>query len=47
MSVDYYLAIDPGQATGVAIGRMTQDKPMEVIYTGIVPFGTQGFIGWR
>ena len=46
MSVDYYLAIDPGQASGVAIGRMTQDEPMEVIYTATVPFGTQGFIDW-
>jgi hypothetical protein len=46
MSVDYYLAIDPGQATGVAIGRISEELPLEVIYTAIIPFGTQGFIDW-
>lgn len=46
MSVDYLMAIDPGQATGIAIGRSTEHEPMEVIYTAIVPFGVQGFIDW-
>jgi hypothetical protein len=46
MSVDYYLAVDPGQATGVAVGRIAEELPLEVIYTAIVPFGTQGFIDW-
>jgi hypothetical protein len=46
MSVDYYLAVDPGQSTGVALGRWSEDKPLEVIYTGIIPFGTQGFVEW-
>jgi len=46
MSVDYYMAVDPGQATGVAIGRMTDTDAMEVIYTAIIPGGTKGFINW-
>lgn len=46
MSVDYIMAIDPGQATGIAIGRYTEKDPMEVIYTGIIPFGVRGFIDW-
>lgn len=46
MSVDYYLAIDPGKATGVAIGRVTETEPLEIIYTAIIPFGVKGFIEW-
>ena len=46
MSVDYIMAIDPGQATGIAIGRITEKEPVEVIYTAIVPFGVNGMIDW-
>jgi len=46
MSIDYVMAVDPGKATGVAIGRFTEDKPLEVIYTAIIPGGTQGFCEW-
>lgn len=46
MSVDYYLAVDPGKATGVAIGRLTPEEALEVIYTAIIPNGAQGFIEW-
>ena len=46
MSVDYYMAIDPGEATGIAIGRITEDDAMEVVYTAIVPGGTTGLINW-
>jgi hypothetical protein len=46
MSVDYYMAVDPGRATGVAIGRVAHDRPMEVIYTAIIPGGARGFIDW-
>jgi hypothetical protein len=46
MSVDYYLAVDPGKATGVAIGRVTDDSAMEVIYTALIQGGTKGVIEW-
>jgi len=46
MTVDYYMAVDPGKATGVAIGRVTDDSAMEVIYTAIIQNGTRGFIDW-
>ena len=46
MTVDYYLAIDPGMATGVAIGRVTEDEPMEVIYKAIIQGGVYGFAEW-
>jgi len=46
VSVDYYMAVDPGMATGVAIGRVTEEEPLEVIYVGIIPQGAQGFIDW-
>lgn len=46
MSVDYYMAIDPGRATGIAIGRMTEELPMDVIYKAIIPEGTVGFAEW-
>jgi len=46
MSIDYYMAIDPGLATGIAIGRITETEPLDVIYTAIVPNGTRGFIDW-
>lgn len=46
MSIDYYMAVDPGKATGVAIGRMSKDSPLEVIYTAIIQGGTLGFIDW-
>lgn len=46
MSVDYYMAVDPGKATGVAIGRVTTEQPLEIIYTAIIPEGTRGFVDW-
>jgi hypothetical protein len=46
MSVDYYMAIDPGKATGVAIGRVTDERAMDVIYTAIIPGGAKGLIDW-
>jgi hypothetical protein len=46
MSVEYYMSVDPGKATGVAIGRVTDSEALEVIYTAIVPGGTKGFIDW-
>ena len=46
MSVDYYMSIDPGKATGIAIGRMTEELPLEVVYRAIIPDGTFGFIEW-
>lgn len=46
MSVDYYMAVDPGQATGVAIGRLSKEEPLEIIYTAIIQGGTRGFVDW-
>ena len=46
MDVNYILAIDPGRATGVAIGRYTLVDPVEIIYTGIIPGGAVGFAEW-
>ena len=46
MTVHYVIAIDPGVATGVAIGRRSIYDPLEVIFTGIVPGGTVGFCEW-
>jgi len=46
MSVDYYMSVDPGKATGVSIGRVTAEQPLEIIYTAIIPNGTTGFIEW-
>lgn len=46
MNVNYILAVDPGRATGVAIGRYTLTDPLEVIFTGIIPGGTVGFAEW-
>jgi len=40
------MAVDPGVATGVAIGRRSVSMPLEVIFTGIVPGGTYGFSEW-
>lgn len=46
MSINYVMAVDPGRATGVAIGRYSVNMPVEVIYTGIIPGGTTGFAEW-
>ena len=46
MNINYVLTIDPGKATGVAVGRYSITMPMEVIFTGIIPGGTQGFCEW-
>lgn len=46
MSIDYYMAVDPGKATGVAIGRLSDNDPLEVIYTAIIQGGVYGFIDW-
>lgn len=46
MSINYVMAVDPGRATGVAIGRYSVSMPVEVIYTGIIPGGTLGFCEW-
>lgn len=40
------MAIDPGVATGVAIGRRSVSMPLEPIFTGIIPGGTFGFSEW-
>ena len=46
MKVEYIFAIDPGKATGVAFGRITDLEAVEIIYAGIIPGGVQGFIDW-
>lgn len=46
MTVEYVFAIDPGKATGVAMGRITDVEAVEMIYAGIIPGGTEGFIQW-
>lgn len=46
MSIDYYMAIDPGRATGLTIGRMSAEEPLEIIYTAIIQGGAQGLIDW-
>jgi hypothetical protein len=46
MKIIYVLAVDPGQATGVAIGRYTDELPLKVIFTGIINGGTYGFSKW-
>lgn len=46
MSIDYYMAIDPGRATGVAIGRVNPQQPLEIIFTAIIPGGTEALIDW-
>jgi len=40
------MAVDPGVATGVAIGRRSVSMPLEVIFTGIIPGGVMGFSEW-
>jgi hypothetical protein len=46
VTVEYIFAVDPGKATGVAFGRITDVEAVEVIYAGIIPGGTSGFIEW-
>ena len=46
MNINYVMAIDPGRATGVAIGRLSITMPMEVVFTGIISGGTYGFAEW-
>jgi hypothetical protein len=46
MNINYVMAIDPGKATGVAIGRYSIQDPIEVIFTGIIRGGTYGFAEW-
>jgi len=46
MDINYVMAIDPGKATGVAVGRYSITMPMEVIFTEIVTGGTYGFAEW-
>jgi len=46
MSINYTMAVDPGMATGVAIGRHSVDMPLDVIFVGIIGDGVQGFCEW-
>jgi hypothetical protein len=46
MEIDYVMAVDPGQATGVAIARYSATMPMEVLFTEIVSGGAHGFAVW-
>ena len=46
MEINYVMAIDPGVATGIAIGRHSDTMPMEVIFNGIIPDGVVGFSQW-
>jgi len=46
VTIHYILAVDPGVATGVAIGRRSVSMPLEVIFSGIIPGGTIGFCEW-
>ena len=46
MTIEYIFAVDPGKATGVAFGRISELEAVEIIYAGIIPGGTQGFIEW-
>lgn len=40
------LAVDPGQATGVAIGRYLPDEPWKLVHADIVHGGLLGFMDW-
>lgn len=46
MTIQYVMAIDPGKATGIAIGRYSDMMPMEVVSTNIVTNGVYGFAEW-
>jgi len=46
MNINYVMAIDPGKATGVCIGRYSIQDPLQVIFTEIVSGGTYGFAEW-
>lgn len=46
MEISYVMAVDPGKATGIAIGRYSATMPMEVIFNGVVTNGAYGFGEW-
>jgi hypothetical protein len=46
MAINYVMAIDPGKATGIAIGRYSDMMPMEIVFTGIVSDGVRGVALW-
>lgn len=42
----YTLSIDPGMATGIALGSFTDTTPWELVDRWIVKGGVEGFIHW-